>query len=128
MLTRPVSPLLPSDPSLLLAFSLKQGLGCSRQPAEERVCLLGTGWDGLPQGPVGSFTQGCAGEMSLCHQPTSQPPAALCIWSHPNGAHLGTPSSLAPLLLHVPPETVWSLLLKVFLHPVHLWVYLPAEP
>lgn len=119
-------PASPTDPSLLLAFSEAGARPLS--PACGGACQPPGAWAGRAgQGPVGSFTQGCAGEMSLCRQPTSQPPEALCIWSHASGAHPGTPSSLAPPLLHVPPETAWPLLLKVFPHPFHLWVYLPLS-
>lgn len=45
-LTRPAAPRLPPTPACFWR-SLKQGLGRSRQPAEERVSLLGPGRDGL---------------------------------------------------------------------------------
>lgn len=68
-------PASPTDPSLLLAFSEAGARPLS--PACGGACQPPGAWAGRAgQGPVGSFTQGCAGEMSLCRQPTSQPPEA----------------------------------------------------
>lgn len=124
--TRPVSPLLPSDPGLLQALSLKQGRLLS-QPAERRACLLGTGCDGPPQALWAVSPRAVLERGPSASSPLPSPLQPWCLVPPKRGPP-GDRILTAPPLLHVPPETAWPLLLKVFLHPFHLWVCLPAEP